>query len=106
MRRVQKIILLMFVCSIMALSVGCGRHTGITSPDQTAWLSFVGNTKGTAFVVDGGIPTVLSAHSENGGKLYQTTPGKHVIEVQRNNRVVVRRTVLIGGQQTKEIRVP
>lgn len=105
MLKLHKIILLMVVCGIMALSVGCGRQSGITSPDQVAWLSFVGNTKGAVFVLDGGATTTLST-SETDDKLYQTTPGKHVITVLRNNRVVVRRTVLIGGQQTKEIRVP
>lgn len=102
MHRLRKIFVLMIVCCVMFLSSGCGRQTGIISPDQTAWLSFVGNTKGAAFVVDDGTPIRLSTD----GKLYQATPGKHVIEVLRGNRVVVRRTVLIGGQQTKEIRVP
>lgn len=105
MRRLQKIIVLIFICGIMALSFGCGRQTGVTSPEQVAWLSFVGNTKGAVFVIDNGASVALST-SKKDDKWYEVAPGKHAILVMRNNKIVVKRTVLIGNQQTKEIRVP
>ena len=106
MRTLQKVFLLVLFCGVMALVTGCGKHEGVTSPDEVAWLCFVGNTKGAAVSIDGGTPIAFSTKTEKDDRLYQTTPGRHVIQVLRGARPVVTRTILLGKQQTKEIRVP
>ena len=99
------------------LCIGCGLKEGVIQKEPRSFLYFTGNTENAMVYIDGGTAIVLDHSSDNdnngnaqtnssGQVLYEISPGKHDIIVERTNEVVVHRKVLLGNGITKEIQIP
>ena len=102
---------------IFILFIGCGLQESVIQKAPKSFLYFTGNTENAVVYIDGGTGIVLDASSANdnngnaqtnssGQILYEVSPGKHDIIIERSNEVVVHRKVLLGNGITKEIQVP
>ena len=102
---------------IFILCIGCGLQEGVMQKAPKSFLHFTGNTENAVVYIDGGAGIVLDSSSANdnngngqtnsiGQVLYEISPGKHDVLVEKSNEVVVHRKVLLGNGITKEIQVP
>ena len=80
-------------------------------------MIFSGNTAGAEVYIDDLVPFTLGESvygDERTGEMverkdldhYQITPGKHLVIVKRDDKVVVKREILLGNGMTKEIQIP
>jgi hypothetical protein len=113
----MKKIIFCFLSLIVIAS--CGYRQGVIIVEPGALLVFVGNTDGaivqidksTSFVLsNGGGTSIKSDTGEKDKQLdgthYLITPGKHRIQVLKNDEIVVDRELLISDGITREIFVP
>ena len=102
---------------IFILCIGCGLQEGVIQKAPKSFLYFTGNTENAVVYIDSGTAIVLNPSSANdnngngqtnssGQVLYEVSPGKHDIIIEKSNEVVVHRKVLLGNGITKEIQVP
>lgn len=95
------IITIMTFISILSLS-GCGYKEGVVSSEGKSYVYFTGNTNGVHVSIDGGQPFKVESGKNN---QYSLKPGKHLIEVIRNNSTIVKREIYLGDEVAKEIGV-
>jgi hypothetical protein len=86
----------------MSFTACGGYNEGIVQKSEKGYLKFTGNISQIVLKIDENIP--FSYDIKN--PLYQVKPGKHVIQVIRNDEVIVNRTVFVDNQVTMEIEVP
>ena len=109
--------LYIFLGLSLLLLTSCGYQEGVREPDRQSYVRFLGETQGAVAHIDGGEPIAIEGtyrtNTETGEKikknnrtLYQVKPGKHDILVEKDGKVVVRRSVMINAGSTKEIHVP
>ncbi len=81
---------------------GCGYKSGVTNPEQRAYLYFTGDTTNISVSVDHGEHfTVLPGRDHQ----YAIPPGKHTVRVFRGGELVSEREVYVGDGIAKEIGV-
>lgn len=112
----SKIIFFVNILMLIMLSTACGYSSGMINPDSKSFVRFSGDFKGSVIYVDELPPIVLEGKSSaytsenlSSNKLsthYEIEPGKHLITIKKNGKVVVRREVLLVKGVVKEIRVP
>ncbi len=99
----------------LLLCSGCGLKEGVVTKDSKSFLWFTGNTQNAIVYIDDLAPVDLSgqavvssdAGADNKGEVhYRISPGKHTVVVKKSGVEVVHRTVLLGDDITKEIRIP
>jgi hypothetical protein len=93
-----------FLAVLVALFfAACGGYNeGIVQKSEKGFLKFTGNTAYIVLKIDDGVPFQFDKEKP----VYQVKPGKHIVQVIRNDEVIVHRTVLIDNQTTMEIEVP
>jgi len=107
-----------YILSLIGLA-SCGYREAVIIADPRAFLAFGGNTAGAIVKIDENISFALdnghgpSSNSDTGAKEkhlaethYRIAPGKHRIQVLKNEEIVVDRELLLGDGITKEIFVP
>jgi len=99
-----KSISLIILLSIFTLMTGCGYKEGVTSSERVAYLYFTGNAKGAEVRV--GKDTHFTVKKLGVNEQYKVSPGKHLIVVIQDGKVVVKRNLLLGDGQAREINVP
>lgn len=88
---------------ISALFAACGGYNeGVVQKSEKGFLKFTGKTTQIIIRIDGGTPFNYDIKNP----LYQVKPGKHAVQVIRNNEIIVDRTVFVDNQTTLEIEVP
>jgi uncharacterized protein YxeA len=97
----MKRILITVLLSLLFSACG-GYNEGIVQKSEKGFIKFTGNTAQIILKIDDGKP--FQYNREN--PVYQVKPGKHTVQVIRNDKVIVNRTVLIDNQTTMEIEVP
>lgn len=112
------ILFMMFVLFLVTpwLLQSCGMKSGVVQEREKSYLKFTGNVKGSMAILDQEHRIDLTKamyHKDATGEivydpdvLFEITPGKHDIQVERDGGVVVNRVFLIGNNQTKEIFIP
>ena len=95
--------------SILALGLlillsftGCGYKEGTVTATQKSYLYFTGNVSNVLVSIDGGEKFNVVAGQNN---QYTVKPGKHLVEVFKDNKIVVKRELYIGDDIAKEIEV-
>jgi hypothetical protein len=92
---------------LLSITSGCSYNTytsGVGSAEAISYLYFSGEIKGALVTIDD-LPSFLvtKAGIKN---LYKVSPGKHVIIITKNEKVVVKRKILLGDGHEKEINIP
>lgn len=93
-------ITLLFI--VLLTFTGCGYKEGIKTSGQKAYLYFTGNVDDANVVIDNGPGFAVKAGVNN---QYQIKPGKHLVQVFKNNVMVVNREIYVGDEIAKEIEV-
>jgi len=93
-------------CLLTIFLVSCGYQTGVIQKAERSYIQFASgsNLDGVTVRVDGGAP--FSLGSGDTGTLFQTTPGRHLIQVSRNDTVIVDREIFLQSQATFEVVIP
>lgn len=81
---------------------GCGYKEGIKTSGQKSYLYFTGNVEDASVVIDNGPGFSVKSGINN---QYQIKPGKHLVQVFRNNVMIVNREIYVGDEIAKEIEV-
>jgi len=97
----KKTILTMGLIASIFLS-GCGYKEGESTATQKSYLYFTGNTHDTTISVDNGKQFSVQVGKNN---QYSIKPGKHLVEVYRNNALIIKRKIFISDSIAKEIEV-
>ena len=97
----KKIILTVGLIASIFLS-GCGYKEGVVTATQKSYLYFTGNTNDTVVSVDNGEKFTIQNGTNN---QYSVKPGKHLVEVYKDNRLIIKREIFISDGISKEIEV-
>lgn len=97
----KKTILTIGLIVLMFLS-GCGYKEGVATATQKSYLYFTGNINDTMVSVDNGEKFSVQAGKNN---KYSVKPGKHLVEVYRDNTLIIKRNIFISDGIAKEIEV-
>ncbi len=108
---------LFIIAVIIGCLNGCGYTEGVIQKSERSYLWFTGNTENAIVYVDNkefarlispgyGNEGTAAKNQNNGPVYYQLEPGKHEIRIERNGQVIVNRTLLLGGQMTREVEIP
>ena len=97
----KKIILTVGLIALIFLS-GCGYKEGVVTATQKSYLYFTGNTNDTVVSVDNGEKFTIQNGTNN---QYSVKPGKHLVEVYKDNRLIIKREIFISDGIAKEIEV-
>jgi hypothetical protein len=95
---------LFVVLSIIAALTfsACGYKEGVATGEQKAHLYFTGDTKNILVSIDKGEKFSVKEGRDN---LYNIKPGKHLVEVYKDNQLIVKREIFISDGVSKEIEV-
>jgi len=97
----KKIILTIGLVTTMFLS-GCGSKEGVITATQKSYLYFTGNVNHTMVSVDNGEKFNIKSGKNN---QYSINPGKHLVQVYKDNNLIIKREIFIGDSVAKEIEV-
>ena len=102
----KKIILLLLGILILH---ACGYQEGIVQKGEKSFIKFAGNLENVSVQLDDMNQFVLKSGSESGtddNKLYQVSPGKHVLKVYRDGNLIINRILFLDDQATAEVIIP
>jgi len=81
---------------------GCGYKEGVSTAAQKSYLYFTGNISNAMVSVDNGEKFSVKSGKNN---QYYVRPGKHLVEVYRDNNLIIKREIFIGDGIAKEVEV-
>jgi len=92
------------ICAVFLIS--CGYQTGVIQKAEKGYIQFSGDwSMGEVIVkIDDREPIVPNPSDKK--ILYEITPGKHSIQIVRNNKLVVDRMIFLDSQATYEVEIP
>ncbi len=96
-----------YILSIISLLLllgvsGCGYKEGSATAAQKSYIYFSGNTNNVEVSIDGGEKFSIKQGQTN---QYGVKPGKHLVEVYRDEAVIIKREVFVSDSIAKEIEV-
>lgn len=95
--------LLSIISLVLLLGIsGCGYKEGVSTSAQESYLYFSGNTSNIEVSIDSGEQFSVKAGQTN---QYGVKPGKHLLEVFRDGKIIIKREVFLGDGIAKEIEV-
>jgi len=103
-----------FIVLLLGIMIihGCGYQEGIVQKGEKSFIKFTGNWMNVSVRIDDMNQFVLTpgtASEKSGGdnnKLYQVSPGKHLIKVYRDGDLIVDRILFLDNQTTAEVIIP
>jgi len=87
--------------ALLSLSA-CGYKEGVTTGASKAYLYFTGDTSSVEVSIDKGERFSVKPSRDN---QYLIKPGKHLIEVYKDDTLVIKREIYVGDGIAKEIEV-
>ena len=97
----KKLILIVGLIASIFLS-GCGYKEGVATATQKSYLYFTGKTNDMVVSIDNGEKFNIQTGTNN---QYAIQPGKHLVEVYKDNRLIIKREIFISDGISKEIEV-
>jgi hypothetical protein len=99
---------ILLICIVAVMLTSCTYHEGVVQSADKSFLRFTGSIEGANVQVDQSTPFVLSVTQVNPPyyAVYQISPGKHYIIVQKEDVTVVQQIIYIGNGETKEVVIP
>jgi hypothetical protein len=88
--------------SLCLLAVSCGYQEGIVQKSEKSFLKFTGNPAEVTIQIDDMQPFAVATSD----KLYQVSPGKHMVKAYRNGELIVNRLLILDNQVTMEVTIP
>ena len=85
--------------ALLSLSA-CGYKEGVSTGAAKAYLYFTGDTKTAEVSIDKGERFSVEPSRNN---QYAIKPGKHLVEVYKNNELILQREIYVGDGIAKEI---
>jgi hypothetical protein len=103
-----------FICSLFVILIlyACGYQEGVVQKGEKSFVKFTGNLTNVSVQIDDMNQFVLKAGGDESGKsnddkkLYQVSPGKHLIKVYREGHLIVNRILFLDNQATAEVIIP
>tara|TARA_R110001583_G_scaffold3812_4_gene23278 strand:+ start:1176 stop:1490 length:315 start_codon:yes stop_codon:yes gene_type:complete len=93
---------------LFTLTSACSSYntysSGSTIAEPVSYLYFTGNIEGAEVSIDDA-PVFLVTKS-GVKQQYKVTPGKHIIVVSKQGKVIAKRSLLLGDGHEKEINIP
>jgi hypothetical protein len=96
--------------------VSCGYKEGIIQKADKSYLKFSGNWENVSVQIDDLEPFVLEKYVPDPEdqerkvsqeeKLYQISPGKHILRVYRDGSLIVDRILILDNNVIKEVQIP
>jgi len=97
----KKIILTLGLFIFLSFT-GCGYKEGTVTATQKSYLYFTGDVSNALVSIDSGEKfNVISGQNNQ----YPIKPGKHLVEVYKDDKIVIKRELYIGDDIAKEIEV-
>lgn len=97
----KKILLTIGLVTSMFLS-GCGYKEGVATATQKSYLYFTGNIEHTMVSIDNGEEFSIKSGQNN---QYAIDPGKHLVEIYKDNSLIIKRNIFLSDGVAKEIEV-
>ena len=94
--------LTIILTAFMLFFGGCGSKEGVKSEAHKSYLYFSGNVDDVTVSIDKNAGFEVKAGQNN---QYATKPGKRLIEVYRDGRLIIKREIYLGDGVAKEIEV-
>lgn len=97
----KQLILTLSILIALGLSA-CGYKEGVATAAAKSHLYFTGDTSKILVSVDNGETFPVKEGRDN---LYNIKPGKHLVQVYRDNQLIVKMEIFISDGVAKEIEV-
>lgn len=94
--------LLVMATTLVLLISGCGSKEGVKSEAQKSFLYFSGKTQGVLVSIDKGEEFSVKAGVNN---QYGVRPGKRLVEILRDGKLILKREIYLGDGVAKEIEI-
>lgn len=91
-----------FIICLFLMTAACGYQESIVQKSEKSYLKFTGNPIEVKIQIDDMTPFSL-AESD---KLYQISPGRHIVKAYRNGELIVNRVLIVDSQVTTEVTIP
>jgi hypothetical protein len=92
------------LCAIFLFS--CGYQTGVIQKAEKGYIQFLGNWDLDEVIVKIDDREPFKPKPSDTKTLYEISPGKHSIQILRNNKLVVDRMIFLESQATYEVKIP
>jgi hypothetical protein len=93
--------LALMIC-LFLLTASCGYQESIVQKSEKSYLKFTGNPTEVTIQIDDMTPFSVAASD----KLYQISPGQHIVKAYRNGELIVNRVLIVDSQVTTEVTIP
>ena len=95
------LVLLFIVIGIFS----CSLNTSTNISDKPAYIKFIGNTEGVTLKINEDDSVVLNPENKK-NLIYQYPKGIHIIELHRNNELILKTNIVLENGKTTEVIVP
>jgi hypothetical protein len=93
-----RFIVLLILASLIS---ACGYTTGTIQKAEKSFIVFSGNLENVKIHID-----ELEPFTPSNGKHYEMAPGKHSLLAYREEKLLLKRIIILENQVTMEIKVP
>jgi|GEM_PF-4835116 len=90
---------------IMVGISSCSLNTGSVMVDQPSYIKLVGDFENVVMKIDNEEDIIINPESPK-NMLFQHLPGVHMITLSRNNKVILKKQILLESGQTTEVLIP
>ena len=91
-------------CAMFLLS--CGYQTGVIQKAEKGYIKFSGDWESDEVTVKIDDREPFRPKPSDTNTLFEITPGKHLIKVFRDNKLVVDRAIFLDRPATFEVKIP
>lgn len=97
----------LLVASMLILALilgGCASHQGVVLKDGKANLQLLGQCEGVSLQIDENDLIAVAGDCEK--SIYSIYPGRHVVKLYRDGKMVLERLVYFSAGETSEVTLP
>jgi hypothetical protein len=92
------------VLMLTLLLGGCASHQGVVLKGGKANLQLVGQCEGMSLQIDENDLIDVAGNCED--STYSISPGRHVVKLYRNGKMVLERLIFFSAGETNEVTLP